>query len=631
MKLSVPRFVKKHKLITAIIVIVCIGGGYYVYTQTQDVEVATRYMIAAVEKGTVAVSVSGSGQVSASSEVDIKPKASGDVVSASVTNGQEVMEGDVLATLNARAAQKSVRDAQVNLDSARLSLEKLTKPADALSILQAENTLAKAQDDLLKLKFDQKTAYDKAFETKKSAEDSLKEAYEDGFNTVSNAFLDFPGIMTGIQDMLFDNTINSQQSNIDYYTNLVISKDSSVDLYKKNASDSYNAARSVYEKNFDSYRTINRTDDPNVITSLIDQTYAMAIAISDALKDIDNFLDFVVDKATQYGTSMPSLSATHQSQLNTNIGLTNGHVSALLAIQRSIKNAQESIVNAERDLADMDQNNPLDLAQAEQSVVEKQISLEDLKSGSDLLDVASQELTVRQRQNSLYDAQETLADYVVCAPFDGVIADPNVRIGEQVSASTVIAKLITNQKIAEITLNEIDVAQLELGQRATLIFDAVESLTITGEVVEIDAIGTVTQNVVSFGVKIAFDTQDERVKSGMSVTATIITDIKQNILTVPNAAVKSQGGVYYVEAPTSQIAIAQNDRSGVVMAEEPQRREIEVGLVSDTMTEIVSGLSEGDQVITQTINASAAGSSAAPQQTNSLLPTFGGGGGFRSR
>jgi multidrug efflux pump subunit AcrA (membrane-fusion protein) len=131
------------------------------------------------------------------------------------------------------------------------------------------------------------------------------------------------------------------------------------------------------------------------------------------------------------------------------------------------------------------------------------------------------------------------------------------------------------------------VAKVKVNQKVTLTFDAIEDLNITGEVAEIDALGTVTQGVVNYGVKIIFDTQDERVKSGMSVSAAIITDIKQDVLLVPNAAVKSNNG-QYVEVLENNI---------------PRNQTVETGLSNDTMTEITSGLKEGDKVITQTITA----------------------------
>jgi HlyD family secretion protein len=99
-------------------------------------------------------------------------------------------------------------------------------------------------------------------------------------------------------------------------------------------------------------------------------------------------------------------------------------------------------------------------------------------------------------------------------------------------------------------------------------------------------VGTVSQGVVTYTVKIGFDTQDDRVKTAMSVSAAIITDIKQDVLLVPNAAVKKSNNEQYVEILENNI---------------PRYQAVEVGLSNDTMTEITSGLKEGDKVITQTI------------------------------
>ena len=95
---------------------------------------------------------------------------------------------------------------------------------------------------------------------------------------------------------------------------------------------------------------------------------------------------------------------------------------------------------------------------------------------------------------------------------------------------------------------------------------------------EIDTIGTVSQGVVTYNVKIGFDTQDERVKPGMSVSTDIITDVRQDVLMVPNSAIKSSS---YVEA----LANGQ-----------PVREPVEIGLSNNTMTEIISGLNEGDKI-----------------------------------
>ncbi|MDP1629176.1 MAG: efflux RND transporter periplasmic adaptor subunit, partial [bacterium] len=125
---------------------------------------------------------------------------------------------------------------------------------------------------------------------------------------------------------------------------------------------------------------------------------------------------------------------------------------------------------------------------------------------------------------------------------------------------------------------------------------------------EIDTIGTVTQGVVNYNVKISFDTQDERVKPGMSVSAAVITDIKQNVLLVSNSAIKSSGSGQYVE---------------VLVNNAPQSRSVETGLSNDTMSEIISGLEEGEKVVTQTITGNTS-TQTGTQNSGLRIPGMGG-------
>src|SRR3989304_2362717 len=86
-------------------------------------------------------------------------------------------------------------------------------------------------------------------ETKKLEAD-LKKAYEDGFNETSNAFLDLPAIMAGLNDLLFKNNFISSQTNLNYYSDAVKSYDEKAVLYKDDAFNSYQAARKAYDQNF---------------------------------------------------------------------------------------------------------------------------------------------------------------------------------------------------------------------------------------------------------------------------------------------------------------------------------------------------------------------------------------------
>jgi multidrug efflux pump subunit AcrA (membrane-fusion protein) len=107
-----------------------------------------------------------------------------------------------------------------------------------------------------------------------------------------------------------------------------------------------------------------------------------------------------------------------------------------------------------------------------------------------------------------------------------------------------------------------------------------------------DALGTITQGVVNYSVTIGFDTIDSRIRSGMSVSAKIITQVKQDVITVANSALKTQGNKTYVEVL----------KTG---AQTPEQRTIEIGISNSSETEIVSGVNVGDNVVTQTINPTA--------------------------
>jgi HlyD family secretion protein len=179
-------------------------------------------------------------------------------------------------------------------------------------------------------------------------------------------------------------------------------------------------------------------------------------------------------------------------------------------------------------------------------------------------------------------------------PFDGVLAKVSVKKLDTIGSGTSVATLITTQKVAEISLNEVDVSKVKVGQKATLTFDAIPDLTITGLVAEIDSIGTVSQGVVTYNVKITFDTQDDRIKPGMSISSSIITDVRQDVLVVANSAIKLQNNTSYVEIFDPAL-VGSDSSQGVVSPIAPIKQTVETGLSNDTETEIVSGLKEKDQ------------------------------------
>ena len=192
---------------------------------------------------------------------------------------------------------------------------------------------------------------------------------------------------------------------------------------------------------------------------------------------------------------------------------------------------------------------------------------------------------------------EAAADALADAGLSPADIDEVVLVG-----GSAIATIVTKQQIAELSLNEVDAAKIKLGQKAIMTFDAIDGLEITGRVADLDTIGTVSQGVVTYNFKIVFDTQDSRVKSGMSVNATIITDSKTDVLSIANSAVKTDAnGGYYVQTL---------DAAG-----QPQARTVQIGLANDTSMEITSGLSEGEIIVTQTVSSS---NTTATQRTGNI-------------
>ncbi|OGI68942.1 hypothetical protein A3A05_02365 [Candidatus Nomurabacteria bacterium RIFCSPLOWO2_01_FULL_41_12] len=532
---KVKFYLIAHKIISVIVLIMLLYAGYWGYKKFTDMEGVARYVTAKVERGIVVASVSGSGQVSSLSKVDVKTKVSGDVVYLGTQDGQRIGAGGLIAKLDDKDAQKAVRDAEMNLESAKITLEKL-----------------------------------KIEKSKENMNADLAQAYDDGFNNVSNVFLDLPGIMTGIDDMFFNSDLSAGQSNIEWYIGKVASEDSGkAILYKENFLNSYNLAVKAYNVNFENYKSTSRTSDNAIIEKIILETYDTSKMIADAVKNANNYIDFVNDSIQRHDLDAPAIIATHKSSLSAYTSKTNAHLLSLLTAKTSIKDYKDSFLNAD-------------------------------------LDIKSAELTIRQKENALQDTKEKLADYFIRAPFDGTVAKINIKKSDTISSGVIVATLITKTQLAEISLNEVDVAKIKIGQKATLTFDAIPDLTISGIVADIDTVGTISQGVVTYIVKISFSAQDERVKTAMSVSAEITTDTREGVLVVPNSAVKSQSGKSYVEAFNMSLAPSTDELAGSVSEIPPDKIPVEIGLSNDRESEIVSGIKEGDEIIIKTILGAAA-------------------------
>lgn len=530
---------KKKSILFGVITLVCF---VFILRYVGGVTTTTQYVYGTVKKGTVESVVSGSGQVSGLGQIDLKAKASGDIANVLVAPGTEVKAGQLLANLD-------TRDALINLKSAEIAYQKLTQPADAITLLQAQNALVSAK------------------QSETQAQASLIKSYDDGFGATVNFFLDAPVLISGIADLLSGSGYLSWER--------VYTSGNTARAYQEAAEKSYYNAKNVFEKNNQLYKGMSRSSATSSVEAVTLGAYESTQALAAALKDAQVAVEYIRNSGADTSTS--GAGATARTNIATWTGTTNGHLSALLSAITARENAKSALVNASA------------------SIREKTESLIKTQNGADPLDVASGELTLRQKQYAYQD-------YFIRAPFDGVIAKWDVKKTDNVSGGTVVGVLVTKQKIAAISLNEVDAAKIKIGQKVSLSFDAIDGLAIDGIVSEVDLVGTVSQGVVTYGVKIQFDTQDERVRSGMSVNATIVTESKADVLVVPSAAIKTMGNKSYVEIPGTTSATV-------------KRQFIEMGLVGDSTTEIVSGLSEGDRIVVRTITSTTK-TTTAPSATS---------------
>lgn len=248
-----------------------------------------------------------------------------------------------------------------------------------------------------------------------------------------------------------------------------------------------------------------------------------------------------------------------------------------------------------------------------------------MEAGTDDLDIQSARLTVTQRQNSLADARETLSKYTISSPYSGVISGLSITKGESVSSGSPLATIITKDKIAELQLNEIDAAKVAIGQEAELTFDALDGVVVKGVVSGVDPAGTVSSGVVTYTITVSLIDAPIEVKESMSVSATIITAAKKDIVVVPTSAIKSDDEGTYIEYLSVQTPVVVGDvqmrdseTRQVTSTAPPKKTYVEVGITDDIITEIISGVVEGDSLITKTTT-----STTAATTTPSLFSAMG--------
>ena len=236
-----------------------------------------------------------------------------------------------------------------------------------------------------------------------------------------------------------------------------------------------------------------------------------------------------------------------------------------------------------------------------------------------------QENVITQSQNALNAAAISYqqASATIYAPLSGTLTGFSLQLGSVITAQTTTTGSSSTQKIASVTteavptisinLTQIDVPKIKVGNKATVTLDAYPDKSFTGKVVSIDTVGTTSSGVTAYPTVIALDAKSTDILPNMSAAANSITNTKSDVLIVPSTSVKTQNGVSTV----------QTMKDG-----KPTDVSVEIGLSSDLETEILSGVNEGDTVVTATIQGSLGTQTTG---TTSVFSPFGRGVGGAAR
>ncbi len=382
----------------------------------------------------------------------------------------------------------------------------------------------------------------------------------------------------------------------------------------------------------------------------------------------------VIQAVTATGTLNPVTNVTVGSQISGNILKLNADWNTPVKANQVVAELdpatyKAAVAQADGDLASATATEELDQVEAKRAdelFKNKLISESDHDTAIATLHEA--QATIKIKQAALDNAKVNLDRCTIYSPVDGIVISRNVDIGQTVAASLsaptlfIIANDLTKMQI-DANVAEADVGGVEEGQKVNFTVDAYPYRTFSGSIVQVRNAPTNYQNVVSYDAVVGVDNKDMKLRPGMTATVSIVIAEKKDTLQIPNAALRFRPPEAFAskESKTTNAPVAagtnaspgqgggpggrqgeggHHDHPGGGVPHTPTRTvyvmadkmdptklkpvQIKVGISDGISTEVIDGLSEGDQVVTGMMST---GDQGAARPGN----PFGGGGGFGRR
>ncbi len=561
----------KSKLFWLILIII-VAIIIFLVTRGEEKD---EYITEKVQRGTLTQTVSETGELQAASEIDLNFKGSGTITEINIIEGDEVSPGETLARLDAGHLEVQVRQARANLEIARANLNRFLAGASKEDIKVSQESVNNAQIAYENAKRDHVALVDKLesdFETYKKA---VSDAKDNLLITLKTVMI-YPDHSLDVVKKIFDDDNLEPRFSVRNFQ------------YKDDASRYFDLSEPAVERANTALDKAQQSLEDDEIAKVVDE-------VSNALDSVKNALDrtflALTASTTSYYFPESALDA-YKSSIKAEQTTIDNAIASLNNAEQAWQNAKNNLTTAKnnKELQIVNSRSAVDSALGSYNLAQAQLDLK--KAEPRPVDVAYYQAQVDQAQAALDLALVNLDDYIIRAPTEGEVVFVNYDVGEQfgvglttTETKPVITILSKGDFEIEVDVPESDIVKIQIGNPATITLDAYgEDVKFDGQVIFVDLAETKIQDIVYYKVKVTLEPTDKEIKSGMTANVDILTEEKQEVLYVPIRAVKEDNkGNKYVE---------------VLSLGEPQRVDVKTGLRGDQGVEIISGLSENQEVIT---------------------------------
>jgi len=539
----------KNKIFWVVCIIVVIIVGVLIFMLV-DSGAKVEYTTEEAKMGNLIQTVTASGAVASANEIELNFKNSGRLVGLAVKEGDKVKANQFLASIDSANLSAQADQYRANVASAQADLEKIKAGSSLEQINVYSEQANKAENDLATLI------------SKRDSE--LKTLREKALNEFNNTSF----VISVALDKVYNHLINDNNT-----SNLQVANSNLLNIVESD----YAAIIAKFNALKTKINNANSEKSAEVIINIANEASVF-------LNDLNVFLDnsyLSADSIIINTTYTQTKKDTIKSDINTEQSNSN---SSLTSIQTAKSNLINSI-NSYDSLVQAAENS-LSIAQAQ---------LDLTKAGPRSFEISSAEAKVAQAQAQLNQILASLRDNSIIAPIDGTITEVNFNLGEQTSVTIPVIKMLSVEKFEiKIDVPESDIAKLSLGDEAIITLDAFGSDHLfVGKVAFIDPAQTAISDVIYYKTTISLESNSwtEKIKPGMSADVTITTDSKENVIFIPQRAVKIRETTLG-EVPLKYVEI-------LLANNQVEERTVEIGLRADNgAVEIISGVNVGDKVIT---------------------------------